>query len=97
MFVINAIFKCVPGKREELRDLIREEGIDVASRNAEGNLRYDFYMSTENPDDLLILEHWKDIDAWKYHRTLPHYARLEELKAGRLDSVDVGKYLIEAE
>ena len=46
MLVLNVTFKCVPGKREELRDLIREEGIDVASRNEEGNFKYDFYMST---------------------------------------------------
>lgn len=80
MLVINATFKCVPGKREELREMIRQEGIDAASRAEEGNYKYDLYMSTEDPDDLLLVEHWKDVDAWKYHRTLPHYARLSELK-----------------
>ena len=29
MLVLNVTFHCEPGKREELRELIREEGIDV--------------------------------------------------------------------
>ena len=97
MLVLNVIFKCVPGKREELRELIREEGIDVASRNEEGNFRYDFFMSTEDPDDIFLLEHWKDVDAWMEHKTLPHYARLEELKAGRVEGARISKYFTDDE
>lgn len=97
MLVLNVIFKCAPDKREELRELIREEGIDTASRNEEGNFRYDFFMSTEDPDDILLIEFWKDVDAWMHHRTLPHYARLEELKKGRVLSADIKKYFTDEE
>lgn len=95
MLVLNVTFKCAPGTREELRRLIREEGIDVASRNEEGNFKYDFYMSTEDPDDIFLVEHWKDVDAWQYHRTLPHYARLDELKVGRVLSAEISKSFME--
>ena len=97
MLVLNVIFKCAPDKREELRELIREEGIDIASRNEEGNFRYDFFMSTEDPDDILLIEFWKDVDAWMHHRTLPHYARLDELKTGRVLSADIKKYFTDEE
>ena len=89
MMVINAIFRCKEGKREFLRKKMREEGIDTASRNEEGNLRYDLYMSTENTLDMMIQEYWETEEAWLEHRTLPHYARLEELKKDCVDSVDV--------
>ena len=92
MLVLNVTFKCVPGKREELRELIREEGIDTASRNEEGNFNYSFYYSTEDPDDLFLVEFWKDVDAWQAHRTLPHYARLDELKVGRVASAEIQKH-----
>lgn len=92
MLVLNVIFKCVPEKREELRELIRAEGIDVASRNEEGNFKYEFYMSTEDPGDIFLLEWWKDVDAWQFHRTLPHYKRLDELKEGRVLSAEISKY-----
>ncbi len=97
MLVLNVIFKCVPGKREELRELIREQGIDTASRNEEGNFRYDFFMSTEDPDDIMLVEFWKDVDAWMHHRTLPHYAQLDELKKTRVISADISKYFTDEE
>ena len=42
MLVLNVTFKCAPGTREELRALIKEQGIDVASRAEEGNFNYYF-------------------------------------------------------
>jgi len=92
MLVLNVIFKCAPGKREELRELVRAEGIDVDSRNEEGNFKYEFFMSTEEPNDILLLEWWKDVDAWMHHRTLPHYKKLDELKKGRVLSSEISKY-----
>ena len=89
MMLINAIFTCKEGKREYLREKMREEGIDTASRNEEGNLRYDLYMSTENSVDMMIQEYWETEEAWLEHKTLPHYARLEELKKDCVESVDV--------
>lgn len=91
MLVLNVIWKCAPGTREELRELVRAEGIDVASRNEKGNFKYEFFMSTEDPDEILLLEHWKDVDAWQHHRTLPHYAKLDEIKKGRVISAEIGK------
>lgn len=97
MLVLNVIFKCAPGTREELRDLIRAEGIDTDSRNEEGNFKYEFFMSTEDPNDILLIEFWKDVDAWMYHRTLPHYAKLDELKKGRVLSAEIRKYFTDEE
>lgn len=97
MLVLNVIFKCAPGTREELRELVRSEGIDVASRNEDGNFRYEFFMSTENPDEILLMEHWKDVDAWMYHRTLPHYAKLNEIKEGRVIDQEIRKYFTDEE
>lgn len=97
MLVLNVVFKCAPGTREELRELVRSEGIDVASRKEEGNFKYEFFMSTEDPDDILLLEWWKDVDAWMHHRTLPHYKKLDELKQGRVLSAEISKYFTDEE
>ena len=95
MLVLNVIFKCAPGTREELRELVRAEGIDVASRNEEGNFKYEFFMSTEDQNDILLIEWWKDVDAWMAHRTLPHYKKLDEIKKGRVLSAEIRKYFID--
>ncbi|MBR0373283.1 MAG: antibiotic biosynthesis monooxygenase [Mogibacterium sp.] len=91
MLVLNVTYKCVPGKREELRAAIRAQGIDVASRGEDGNFKYDFYLSTEDPDDLLLVEHWRDVDAWMTHRTFPHYEQLNELKKDLVISTSIQK------
>ena len=95
MMLINAIFTCKEGKREYLREKMREEGIDTASRNEEGNLRYDLYMSTENDIDMMIQEFWETEEAWREHRELPHYARLEELKKETVDDVEVKRAFVD--
>ena len=97
MLVLNVIFKCAPGTREELRELVRKEGIDAASRNEEGNFKYEFFLSTEDPDDILLIEWWKDVDASMAHRTLPHYKKLDEVKKGRVLSVEIRKYFTDEE
>ena len=66
MLVINVIFKIKNGSREDFLKIVREEGIDVASRNEEGNYRYDFFFSMEDPEDIFLLEFWKDQDAHSY-------------------------------
>ncbi len=92
MMVINAFFKCKDGTREEFLKIVKAEGIDAASRNEEGNFKYDFYISSENETDLLLLEFWKDQDAHSLHRTLPHYLRLEEIKKDYIVETVVNKY-----
>ncbi|MBR0468378.1 MAG: antibiotic biosynthesis monooxygenase [Mogibacterium sp.] len=95
MLVINAVFRCKEGKRDEFLKAIREEGIDIASRNEEGNSKYDFFVSAEDEIEILLLEFWKDQDAHSFHRTLPHYLRLGELKEEFVDETIVSKYFTE--
>ena len=97
MLVINVIFKIKNGSREDFLKIVREEGIDVASRNEEGNYRYDFFFSMEDPEDIFLLEFWKDQDAHSFHRTLPHYARLDEIKEEFGVEADVRKYFTDEE
>ena len=85
MLLINAIFRCKKGMREDFLRAVKEEGIDVASRAEEGIFKYEFYASAENDTDLLLLEYWKDREAHALHRTLPHYLRLGELKEVYVD------------
>ncbi|MBE6019309.1 MAG: antibiotic biosynthesis monooxygenase [Clostridiales bacterium] len=92
MLVINAVFRCKEGKRDEFLKAVKAEGIDIASRDEEGNFKYEFFVSAENGIEILLLEFWKDQDAHSFHRTLPHYLRLGELKEVFVDETIVSKY-----
>ena len=49
MVVLNVIYKCKPGMREAFLEAIKAEGLDVACRNEEGNIKYDYYRISKFP------------------------------------------------
>ena len=80
MIILNVIYKCKPGKREDFLQKIKSEGIDAASRGEDGNSKYDYYLPVDSSDELLLIEKWQDADALAAHGKQPHYARLGRLK-----------------
>ena len=80
MIVLNVTYKCKPDMRDEFLEMIYTEGIDVASRAEEGNIKYDYYAPVDNSDDLLLVEKWRDAEALVAHGKQEHFARLGELK-----------------
>ena len=80
MIILNVTYKCKPGMREKFVEAIKAEGIDAASRAEAGNFKYDYYMSVDNSDELLLVEKWQDAEALAEHGKQPHFARLGALK-----------------
>ncbi len=94
MIVLNVTYKCKPEKREEFLKMIRTEGIDAASRAEAGNIMYDYYIPTDDRDDLFLLEKWRDEDAVAEHGKQPHLARLKEIKAEFVNDTIIEKYIV---
>ena len=82
MEILNVTYKCREGMREEFLEAVKAEGLDEASRSEEGNIKYDFYFADADPDELLLVEKWRDADAVKSHNSEQHFRRFGELKAG---------------
>ena len=62
-------------------EAILAEGLDEASRAEAGNIKYDFYLAFDDPDELFLFEKWRDAEAVKSHNAEPHFRRFGELKA----------------
>ena len=92
MIVLNVIYKCKPGKRDAFLNAIKEEGIDSASRAEAGNIKYDYYLSADDRDELLLVEKWKDAEAVTEHGRKVHYARLGELKTSFVDDTIIERF-----
>ena len=95
MFVLNVTYKCKPDMREEFLEMIMTEGIDVACRAEEGNIKYDYYIPTDGCDDLLLVEKWKDAEALARHAGQPHYARLGVLKREFVNDTVIEKFVLQ--
>ena len=92
MIVLNVTYKCKPDMRSVFLSAITREGIDAASRAEAGNLKYEYYLSVAEPDELLLVEWWKDAQAVTEHGKQEHYAALGRLKADYVESTSIARY-----
>lgn len=59
---------------------VKAAGIIETTHEEAGNLRYEYYFSAARNNEILIVEQWKDRASQEYHDTLPHLARLGQIK-----------------
>ena len=94
MIVLNVTYSCKPGMREAFLESVAEQGIDLASRAEEGNIKYDYYKSVENEDELFLVEKWKDANALAIHYCQPHFIMLGDIKEEFVADTEIDKYQV---
>ena len=57
-----------------------EGGILAAIRAEEGCLRYDYYLSCQNEDEILLQEEWDTAEHQRTHMEQEHMKRLRIIK-----------------
>jgi len=92
MYTIYVVFKCVPGKREEYIERLKTEGIVDAVRKEDGCIRYDYYFSENDLDEILLIEVWESKRHQEIHIEQPHMSRLRELKPNFVLSTQLGEF-----
>ena len=79
MLKLSVNYFAKPGRREEFLRRV-EEGILTAIRREEGCLRYDYYLSCQNEDEILLLEAWDTDEHQRIHMEQEHMKRLRAIK-----------------
>lgn len=92
MYQIYVVFKCVSGKREEYIEKINAEGIADAVRKEDGCIRYDYYFSEKDPDEILLVEEWESQKHQQIHIEQPHMVRLREMKPDYVLTTKLGEF-----
>jgi len=92
MYTIYVTFQCYEGKREAFVERVRTEGILEAVRAEDGCLRYDYYYSEENPNEILLIEAWESKTHQQVHIEQPHMARLREFKNDYIEVSKLGEF-----
>ena len=80
MLKLSGNYFAKPGRREEFLRRIVEGGILAAIRAEEGCLRYDYYLSCQNEDEILLLEEWDTAEHQRIHMEQEHMKRLRVIK-----------------
>lgn len=91
MYTIYVKFECLPKKREEFINRVKETGILEAIRNEDGCLRYDYYLSEKDPTELLLIEQWETKNHQQIHIEQPHMHKLREFKDDYISNTVLGE------
>ena len=81
MLGIHVIYTMKPGKRDAFLAEIAACGAREAVLEEAGCIQYDYFLSAQDPDQLLLVEKWTDREAQKAHMTQPHMAQVADIKA----------------
>ena len=92
MYTIYVSFICHEGKREAFVERMKSEGVLDAVRAEDGCIRYDYYYSEKNPNELLLIEAWETKRHQEIHIEQPHMAQLRELKGDYIVSTTLGEF-----
>ena len=79
MKTVKLIYKMQPGTKEKFLDDIYGRGIPEKTRNEKGCISYDFYLSCDR-DEILLIEKWENDEALEKHIEMPHLKELRKLK-----------------
>jgi len=94
MYTIYVVFRSFPGKREAFIERIQEEGIVSKVRAEDGCIRYDYYFSEKDPNEILLIEAWESAQHQKVHIEQPHMAQLRKIKEEYIESTTLGEFAL---
>lgn len=94
MYTIYVVFNCLPGKREAFVQRVKAEGIVDAVRAENGCIRYDYYYSEKDPNELLLVEAWESKEHQQIHLDQPHMVQLRALKDDYIETTTLKEYQV---
>ena len=91
MYTIYVKFDCLPQKREAFIQKVKETGILDAIRAEDGCIRYDYYLSEKDANELLLIEQWESKNHQQIHIAQPHMAQLRGFKDNYITKTTLGE------
>ena len=89
MYTIYVKFDCLEGKRDAFIARVKAEGVLDAIRAEDGYIKYDYYLSEKDPNELLLIEQWASKAAQQAHIEQPHMAKLRSFKAEYIQTTEL--------
>ena len=93
-FLLFVTYHTRPSLREAFLSDITTSGILDTIRAEEGCIRYDYFLSAADPDQILLVEEWASEAMQQTHMQTPHMAKLAQIKEKYVDDTTVEKYTL---
>ena len=80
MITVNLYYKGTGTNARAFAEEMESSGIAGAIRQEDGNLRYQYFQSLDDPETILLIDSWKDQAAIDAHHASHMMARLAALR-----------------
>lgn len=96
MYTIYVVFQCHDNQREAFIHRVKEEGIVDAIRAEDGCIRYDYYFSEKDANELLLIEAWESKHHQEIHIGQPHMDKLRSFKGEYIATTTLGEFEVKS-
>ena len=90
--ILHCTYTCKSGMAEPFVKALKDSGAQESVRAEDGCLQYDYHISCEAPDTVVLLEQWRDAAALERHQAQPHMADIRALKAAYVLDFNMERY-----
>ena len=78
--IVNLRYTGKNGSARAFAEEMTKSGTVDAIRNENGNLRYEYYLSFDDPETVLLVDEWEDQEAIDRHHASPMMQKIAELR-----------------
>ena len=90
--ILHVFYRCKSGMAEDFVSAIKTSGVQTLVRAEDGCMQYDYHLSLEEPDTVVLLEKWRDSQALAAHMQQPHMEMLKEFKSRFVQDTILERY-----
>ena len=90
--ILHVYYTCKPGMAQTFVNAVRDCGAQAKVHAEDGCFQYDYHLSLEKPDTVVLLERWRDGAALEKHMAQPHMGEINALKKQYVDEVKIERY-----
>ena len=80
MITVNLYYTGINGAARRFAEEMESTGTADAIRNEEGNLEYRYFLPTDDPETVLLIDSWKDQAAIDAHHASDMMKKIAELR-----------------
>ncbi len=90
--ILHVTYRCKNGMAEDFVRAVKDSGVQALVRAEDGCLQYDYHLSLEQRDAVVLLEQWRDSEALAAHMAQPHMEKLKEFKSRFVLDTKIERY-----
>lgn len=77
---LRVTYNVKPGMRDAFIKALQECGVQQDIRNEDGCVAYDYFLSIEDENVVVLIEEWESKAQQEVHLGQPHMAKVHDLK-----------------